>query len=286
MNRKHLLLCTDMDRTILPNGCQPENPLARPCFRAFCQYPEVCLVYVTGRHLTLVEQAIVDYALPQPDFAITDVGSKIYQSTDHGWREMTLWDEQIAPDWNGQSHAQLKQALSSISALALQEEEKQNRFKLSYYLDLNLDKDTIIAAMAAILHERGVHASLIWSVDEPAQIGLLDVLPQNATKLHGLRFLQKHLGYARQEVLFAGDSGNDLPVLGSDINAVLVANASDEVKMLALKMVSRAGNQATLFLARNDGFALGGNYAAGVLQGIWHFCLEFRPLLITSGLPS
>jgi len=283
MSRTRLLLCTDMDRTVLPNGSQPEHPEARPCFREFCRQPGVCLTYVTGRHLALVEQAIADYALPQPDYAITDVGSKIYRFIDSRAHEMLLWEEQIAADWRGRSHTQLKQAFANIHDLTLQEEEKQNRFKLSYYLDLAIDKDAIIEQMAAILHDRGVHASLIWSVDEPRQIGLLDVLPQNATKLHGLRFLQEHLGYETNEVIFAGDSGNDLPVLGSEMNAVLVANASEEVRALAQKMVAHGGYSASLYLARDDAFSLGGNYAAGVLQGIWHFQPVLRPCLASLG---
>ena len=283
MNLKRLLLCTDMDRTILPNGKQPEHPEARRCFHEFCQQPEVCLVYVTGRHQALVEQAIIDYALPLPDYAITDVGSKIYYYIDDQVQEMSAWEDQISADWCGQSHAQLKRAFRHIRELTLQEEEKQNRFKLSYYLDLDIDKDEIIAQMAAILQDLGVHASLIWSVDEPMQVGLLDVLPQNATKLHGLRFLQQHLEYETKEVVFAGDSGNDLPVLGSGINAVLVANASEEVRALAQKMASDGGHTTALYLARDDTFSLGGNYAAGVLQGIWHFQPEFRTSLTSIG---
>ena len=62
-----LLLCTDMDRTIIPNGHQPEHPDARERFRQLCSLPAVKLVYVTGRHLQLVEQAIADYNLPEPD---------------------------------------------------------------------------------------------------------------------------------------------------------------------------------------------------------------------------
>ena len=173
--------------------------------------------------------------------------------------------------------------MAGIDALTLQEEEKQNRFKLSYYLPLSVDKEKVLQAMATALKKLGVHANLIWSVDEPKQIGLLDVLPQNATKLHGLQFLQQHLGYAANEVIFAGDSGNDLPVLGSTINAILVANASEEVQILSQKMVSHGGHDASLYLARNNTFPLGGNYAAGVLQGIWHFHPEFRPLLTSMG---
>ncbi len=279
MNPKRLLLCTDMDRTVIPNGSQPEHPAAREQFRAFCLQPEVRLAYVTGRHLQLVQQAIADYALPEPDYAITDVGSKLYQCSDGDWFEMELWEEQIATDWRGKSHAQLEQALRPISALTLQEQKKQNRFKLSYYLPLDADQDRVMQRMQDRLAELDVAASLIWSVDEPKQIGLLDVLPQTATKRHGLQFLQQQLGYTHDEVLFAGDSGNDLPVLGSSVCSVLVANASEEVKQLACKMASRSGHADSLYLAQQSGFSLGGNYAAGVLQGVWHFHPEFRPQL-------
>lgn len=61
-----LLLCSDLDRTLLPNGQQPESPAARQRFTRFVSWPEVMLVYVTGRHRQLVEQAIANYRLPQP----------------------------------------------------------------------------------------------------------------------------------------------------------------------------------------------------------------------------
>lgn len=79
MPQSKLLLCADMDRTVIPNGEQPEHPDARKRFKTFCLLPEVKLVYVTGRHQELVKQAIKNYHLPEPDFVITDVGTKIYQ---------------------------------------------------------------------------------------------------------------------------------------------------------------------------------------------------------------
>ncbi|TFH59377.1 MAG: haloacid dehalogenase, partial [Candidatus Zixiibacteriota bacterium] len=184
MSLSRLLLCTDMDRTLIPNGSQPEHPDARNYFRAFCCRPEVTLVYVTGRHRALVKQAIQSYDLPEPDFAITDVGTKIYQIIDGEWLEMDIWGETIAEDWQGKSHAQIKQALSPMTELTQQEEEKQNTFKLSYYLPLDADKDRVIDWMENRLSQMGVKASLVWSIDEPENIGLLDVLPLNATKLH------------------------------------------------------------------------------------------------------
>lgn len=63
------------------------------------------------------------------------------------------------------------------------------------------------------------------------------MLPRNATKLHGIEFLQQRLGYGHSEVIFAGDSGNDLPVLVSPIPSVLVANASAELKQQELQLL-------------------------------------------------
>ncbi len=34
-NASTLLLCTDMDRTVIPNGAQPEHPRTRSAFRLF-----------------------------------------------------------------------------------------------------------------------------------------------------------------------------------------------------------------------------------------------------------
>ncbi len=277
-----LLLCTDMDRTIIPNGRQPEHPQAREHFRQLCGLPVVKLVYVSGRHLQLIEQAIADYQLPKPDYAITDVGTKIYRREQAEWTEIHAWQKQIAGDWQGKSHDQLQQALNRFSGLTLQEQSKQNDFKLSYYLSLAADRDKILQQVDQQLTQLGVSASLIWSIDEPEQVGLLDVLPRNATKLHGIEFLQQYLGYGPQEVVFAGDSGNDLPVLGSSIRSILVANAEPEIKQQALQLAEQNGYAEALFLAHQDNFPLGGNYSAGVLQGIAYYYPEIGEKLTES----
>jgi hypothetical protein len=158
----------------------------------------------------------------------------------------------------------------------LQESSKQNTHKLSYYLPLYLDKDSIIARIEAYLADAGVEVSVLWSIDEPKSVGLLDVLPQHATKLHAIEFLQKKLGYALDEVIFAGDSGNDLPVLTSHIQSVLVDNASAEIKQAAVQLSRHKGHESALYLAKSDEQAINGNYSAGVLQGIAHFAPHFR----------
>jgi len=279
MSQRKLLLCTDMDRTVIPNGTQAEHPDARKRFKAFCQHPDITLVYVTGRHKSLVQQAIKNYSLPEPDYAITDVGSKIYQVKKGQWTEFTAWQQEIALSWKGKSHADLKSWLSDISGLSLQERHKQNSHKLSYYLPMYADKETVIAEITARLQKEGVEASVIWSIDEPKNVGLLDVLPSKATKLHAIEFLQHELGYHHEETIFAGDSGNDMPVLKSAVQSILVANASAEIKKAALHYVEQDGHQSSLYLASAQYCGMNANYAAGVLEGVAHFAPQFLDLL-------
>ena len=279
MKQAKLLLCTDMDRTIIPNGLQPEHPDARRRFRLFCQQPNVTLIYVTGRHLSLVTKAIKNYFLPKPDFIITDVGTKIYQMQDDEWQSLQDWEQEIDKDWNGYTHSQIKQLLKNVKGINLQESSKQNTHKLSYYLPLYLNKNQVVAEVEGILAQRDIDASVVWSVDELKNIGLLDVLPRNATKLHAIEFLQQRLGYDLEDVMFAGDSGNDLPVLTSHIQSVLVKNASDDVKQAALALSRQNGVESALYIADSSDLNMNCNYSAGVLQGVWHYAPQFRDKL-------
>lgn len=263
---KRILLCTDLDRTLIPNGPQPESPSAMERFRQLASCPEVTLVYVSGRHRALIEQAIVEFALPQPDFAIADVGSTIYQIDSSGWEQWEEWDEQIAPDWRGLTHDGLHMLLNGFAALKLQEKEKQNRHKLSFYVPLETDAQSLIGEMKAQLSQAGIRANLIWSIDELAEIGLLDILPASANKLHAIHFLMQKKNFGLDNTVFSGDSGNDLDVLLSDIPAVLVANADAEVKKAAAM-----AHKDALYFARGGYLGMNGNYSAGILEGVAHY---------------
>jgi len=266
-----LLLCCDLDRTLLPNGSQEESPQARPLFRTLAKRPELTLAYVSGRHKGLLLEAIHDYDLPVPDYAIGDVGTTLYEVHTDDWQPWTAWEEEIAPDWAGRRHDELAALFEDISDLTLQEPEKQNTFKLSYYAPTDTNHDALLAEMDARLKPLGIRASLIWSIDEARHIGLLDVLPRRATKYHAIRFLMAHKGFDTGNTVFAGDSGNDLPALTSGLQAVLVRNARREVREEALRSVREKGIAQRLYLARGNFLDMNGNYTAGVLEGLVHF---------------
>ncbi|MDD2915075.1 MAG: HAD-IIB family hydrolase [Gallionella sp.] len=265
---KRFLLCTDLDRTLIPNGAQPESPSAMWRFRQLVACEDVTLAYVSGRNCALIEQAIAEYDLPQPDFAIADVGATIYRIDQSGWRRWDEWDEQIATDWHGLAHDELQRLPGVFPALRLQEAEKQSSYKLSFYVTLETDTKKLFGEMEAYLKQAGIGANLIWSVDEAAAVGLLDVLPNSANKLHAIAFLMRQQGFIHENTVFAGDSGNDLDVLKSGIQAVLVANADAQIRQLV------ANGAGCVYIARGGYLGMNGNYSAGILEGLAHYLPE------------
>ncbi|MCL7743908.1 HAD-IIB family hydrolase [Guyparkeria hydrothermalis] len=274
-----LLICTDLDRTLIPNGRQRESPGARERFARLVADPNVVLAYVSGRDERLLRDAIAAYDLPRPDFAIGDVGTTIYRLDGTDWQAWADWHQEIAPDWAGYDRASLARWLEGIDGLQPQEAAKQNTFKLSYYAPMDTDADGLVTSIRQRLEREGIRSSVIWSVDEMNEVGLVDVLPLSATKIHAIRFIQARLGIPAHRTVFAGDSGNDLPALTSDIPAVLVANARAEVKEAARRLAGDSGTSDQLYLARGDFLGMNGNYAAGILEGVAHYYPETLSLM-------
>jgi len=271
-----ILICTDLDRTLLPNGNQPESHEARRRFANFAAREEVTLAYVTGRHLALVEKAIANFVLPRPDFVIADVGTSLYEAAEGCWRRRADWDEQFASEWGGMDHTAIRLLFADMIELQLQGAARQSRYKLSFYAPLYADKHTLLPAMQQRLERHHVRASLIWSIDDPAGIALLDVVPESATKFHAIKYLMRREGFTPESTVFAGDSGNDLPVLSSSLLTILVANATGDVREEALQMSAYHGTSDSLYLAKGDFMGMNGNYSAGILEGIAHFLPQTR----------
>lgn len=269
---RRLLLCTDLDRTLLPNGAAPEAPGVRDSFKRFVARDEVRLAYVSGRDRQRVEQAIREYELPSPDFVIADVGTTIYDvAAGDRWIRNHRWEGEIGQDWADDGYDRLSKALRNDERLELQEASRQNRFKLSFYVDSRAEEDRLLTDIEARLAPLDMPCTLVYSFDEPRQVGLLDVLPEKASKLHSIMFVMRESGFGESETVFCGDSGNDLSVLTSRIPGVLVANAADDVKRRAIRMAESNGMSQYLYTARGSFLGMNGNYAAGVLEGVCHF---------------
>ena len=130
MKDPRLLLCTDLDRTLIPNGEQLESPDARRYFQHLVSHNKVTLVYVTGRHKELVAEAISTYNLPDPDLVISDVGTIIYDTKTENWNAWSSWEKEISPLWSGFSHAELHELFHELKELKLQETHRTSNIKV------------------------------------------------------------------------------------------------------------------------------------------------------------
>lgn len=272
---QYIMICTDLDRTLLPNGTAPETPGARNQFQRLVSRIHGILVYVTGRHLQLVDEAIHDYNISIPEYAVTDVGTRIYTCGNNGWSPMEEWYETIQKTLGNFRMSNLKKELNDIDGLILQEAEKQNRHKLSFYIEPYSKMHRVKLHVSRRLNDLDAPVSATWSYDSVTDKGLLDVLPTTASKLHAVRFLMQRIGIPENRVVFSGDSGNDLDILTSSIRGIIVANADDSVKNEAR---TQRENPDDLYIATGSLPGFNGNYSAGIIEGILHFYPELRDL--------
>ena len=268
------LFCTDLDGTLIPDGYCAVLSEARQAFARLIAQHGIQLAYVSGRDRRLVQQVIDDYQLPYPEYVIADVGSSMYSCDMHNWTLMQGWHQFIGLDWAGRSALEIYDFFPEIPGLILQEDAHQGRYKLSFYVPLEIDHTALIQQMQALAATHQLAVSLIYSVDHGKKIGLLDILPAAANKLAAIRYLMHQLGLRPDEVLFAGDSGNDLDVLSSELPAVLVANAHESVRQEALRLAEHAGHCDQLYVAQ--GVTGDGWYADGIIEGMQFYFPDLK----------
>jgi len=263
------ILATDMDRTLLPNGHWEADPGAIDLFNRMTRDHGVLVVYVTGRNLALTEAAVAEFGVRPPDILIGDVGTTIRRYENGEWRFDEGWTGHVgkaSPRWDA---ASVREAVSGIDGLREQEAEHQNPFKQSYYADHG-DRERILAEVAKI--EGRYDEVAIYSYDSMADTGLIDFLPDSANKQTALEYVADRHGTPRGEVVFCGDSGNDIFPLTAGFAGVLVRNADEQL----VENVRRAiGENPALnvYFAKGGYRGLNGYYTGGVLEGAAHYGL-------------
>ena len=260
------LLASDMDGTVIPleSGTEREAEIAH-FNELIATNPQVALAYVTGRHLELGLQGVTRHNLPTPDIFVCDVGTTIYFRDEH---EQWLRDEEyrarLRKSWHDHTGADIAGMLADIAVLDPQEEERQKEFKQSYYLHRSHDHKATLQTIHAKLAAHQVVANVIYSVDTIKNVGLIDVLPQIAAKDYALNYLWQKLALAKERVVYAGDSGNDLLAFVSGFNAIVVSNTAEAVKNEVRKQAKAKEIERHIFFAET-------NFTQGVIDGCAHF---------------
>ena len=96
-----ILICSDLDRTIIPNGYQEESAHARAVFRQLAGHSNISLAYVSGRDKKLILEAIEEFELPVLEYVIGDVGTTLYQIINGNWHLSQDWSREMSQDWKG-----------------------------------------------------------------------------------------------------------------------------------------------------------------------------------------
>ena len=262
------ILATDLDRTLLPNGKWEADGNAIELFNELTEQQEVLVVYVTGRNLNLTENAIRQYGVRFPDVLCGDVGTSIRKYKDGEWHFDEGWITHVhnaSPRWDANA---IRDAVAGVNGMREQEAEHLNQFKQSYYVDHGRNEE-ILREVDELVKGK-FDEVIVYSFDSQDGKGLLDFLPASATKQTALEYVAEEFGCPKQEVVFCGDSGNDIFPLTAGFSGVLVRNADDQLVENVKKAMD--DNPALRAYFAKGGFkGLNGNYTSGVIEGPYHY---------------
>ncbi|MFV2061138.1 MAG: HAD-IIB family hydrolase [Gammaproteobacteria bacterium] len=264
----NILICTDLDRTLIPNGTQALSDGALEVFSNLCSSNDIQLCYVTGRNFNLTLDAINDYQLPMADFLICDVGASAYYFNDTEYSIDLNWKNEIESDWNGMAIHLIHELLDDIDNLNLQNHQNQSIFKLSY--SSKVKPEPLISEIKKRLKLISVNINIISSYDETTATYLIDLLPRSVSKLQAINYLMNKNGDTYDNTVYCGDSGNDIDVFASGIPSVIVRNAHKEV-LTEINKIEKSDSALNIYKARGDFHNFNGNYVSGILEGLSHY---------------
>jgi sucrose-phosphate synthase len=158
------------------------------------------------------------------------------------------WRKQISYNWKPD---EIRELLDKQEGFFPQPAEEQSEFKISYELDTKVTPNT--QQIRRLIREAGLRANVVFS------LGMyLDIIPVRAGSDLAMRHMLYKWGFAPEQVLVAGDSGNDEGMLKGRTLGVVVGNYSEELEKLR--------SWSRIYFAQ-------GQHARGILEGIeyYHF---------------
>ncbi|KQT68928.1 MULTISPECIES: HAD-IIB family hydrolase [unclassified Aureimonas] len=236
------LLISDIDNTLV--GCSD-------AIRTFGEWRKeqdgLAFGVATGRSFHSAMAILEQQDAPRPQVMITSVGSEIYHLDANGttYSQDRDWRAVVSRNWNREA---AREALATVAGILPQAPLEQRSHKLSYFSD---GSPGTVRRIQAALELAGLRCSVIHSHGR-----YLDILPLRASKGTAVAFVRKHYGLGEDAVFVAGDSGNDIEMLRTIPQAIIVANFSDD--LAGLPALSHS------YVARRT-------HALGIIEGVHHF---------------
>lgn len=235
------LIVTDIDNTLLGD----DNYTKEFSELLLNRQEKLGFGVATGRTVNSALNVLKENNIPHPDVIISSVGSEIYYNLEGKLILSQGWRAHISYQWD---RAKITRLLSQFKFLNYQEEETQREFKVSYYTESN--EENIKLIKETLLKNR-IKANVIFSHGQ-----FLDIIPFRASKGKAIRYMAYRWNILYENILVAGDSGNDEEMLKGELLGVVVGNYSEELEEL------RGGKR--IYFSKIQ-------YAGGILDGIKHY---------------
>lgn len=233
------IIITDLDNTLTG-----DNDALEDFKTLISENPQIGFGVATGRRLDSAMELIEQLKLPKPDLIETDSGTQL-----HYGESLTpdrSWQKQIGFAWKP---LEVRAVLDNLPGVHLQAESNQSDYKVCYELDP--EKAPSVDEIKKALRVAGVRAKVILSLGV-----YLDVIPVRGGSELSMRHMLWKWGFSPENVLVAGDSGNDVGMLLGRTLGVVVGNHGKELDVLR---------------GRPRVYFADGHHARGILEGIDYY---------------
>lgn len=224
---KYKALILDVDGTTVANSQQARpSEKMKEAIKQAQKHLHVCLA--TGRPLYRVNDIIEELEITSP--CVLTGGTQVYDPE----TKNVLFEKALNPDVFPVAYEIFRKYAQTFYF-----QDGEGHQVWEGQLDIHplvIFTDSIESSVAEQLHKelsnlKGVntHKMVAWDKGKVC----VDMVDQNASKLHGISFLQQHLNITKEECIGAGDGYNDFPLLMACGVKFAMGDAVDELKAIA-----------------------------------------------------